>query len=435
MLIMIFVVNSCILLAQNGGPLREYLDQDLTLVQHVKDFYKAYNFEFAWVNHPDRQQQLLDFIKGSSSLGLKEADYDPAFLDSLLSDKPYLVTSRDSIIADTRVTGMAFHFFTEVAFGNHIPQLGYNGLSYYPGCQDIPYLLAGALRTDQLAGFLQQIEPKTQEYVALKTMLTTYRQGADSMHTPKSGKRIRALINALNTSRWLHCARTQWPLIVVVNIPAAFLFVYDTHGIVFTSEVIVGKRSTRTPVFTTQIKGVILYPYWVVPARIATRELVPLIKKDIRYLDANNLQVMNQQGRVVQPETVQWNKMNASNFPYTLRQSTGCDNSLGIVKFNFYSPYGVYLHDTPWKSLFLLDKRFFSHGCIRVRKAMELARMVLKDNMVAIDTLEEKGCLVNQRPIDVPTTDPLPLFILYNTVWTDSSGTIQFYDDIYNKDS
>jgi murein L,D-transpeptidase YcbB/YkuD len=70
---------------------------------------------------------------------------------------------------------------------------------------------------------------------------------------------------------------------------------------------------------------------------------------------------------------------------------------------------------------------------MRVKKAMELAHFVLKNNTIAIDTLEEKGCLYNQSPVVVPADEIIPVFVLYNTAWVDSSGRVSFSEDIYRK--
>jgi murein L,D-transpeptidase YcbB/YkuD len=252
-----------------------------------------------------------------------------------------------------------------------------------------------------------------------------------AMNVPLS-VRIEELKLAMNTIRWLRCISEQSP-VVVVNIPSASLMVYKGSNILLESKIIVGKKSTPTPVFTSTITDVVLYPYWNVPPRIATRELLPLIKRNPEYLEANSMQVLNKNGKIVNPYTINWSQLSTSNFPYILRQSTGCDNSLGIVKINFYSPYSVYLHDTPWKTLFNFNKRYFSHGCVRVEKAIELAHFLLKENSIAIDTLEEKGCLNNQAPKTVPVAEKVPVFVLYNTAWTDSSDLVQFNDDVYEK--
>jgi murein L,D-transpeptidase YcbB/YkuD len=203
--------------------------------------------------------------------------------------------------------------------------------------------------------------------------------------------------------------------------------------VVLESKIIVGKPSTPTPLLSSRVTEVILYPYWMVPHSIATKELLPSIKRNAGYLDANGYQVINLQGRVMDPYDINWAAMSVSYFPYIIRQSTGCDNALGLVKLNFYNPYSVYLHDTPNKSLFSLNRRYFSHGCMRVGKAMELARYVLKDNTMAIDTLTQKGCLFNQSPITVPADEHIPVFVLYNTAWIDAAGMVSFSEDIYRK--
>lgn len=244
--------------------------------------------------------------------------------------------------------------------------------------------------------------------------------------------RITAVKRAMNTLRWLQCLQQKGP-VVVVNIPSASLLLLDNGNVLLESKLVVGKRSTPTPVFTSLIHEVILYPYWNVPKSIAIRESLPSIKRNIKYLDDNNLQVLNAKGQLVNPYTINWQALDAGNFPYTLRQSTGCDNSLGLIKFNFQSLYGVYLHDTPWKVLFRLNKRYLSHGCMRLEKVKELGHFILKDNTQLLDSLMDQGCLLDQRPITVPATVKTPVCVLYNTAWFDSTGTVRFYDDVYNK--
>lgn len=244
--------------------------------------------------------------------------------------------------------------------------------------------------------------------------------------------RITELKLALNTIKWLSCAKTSGP-IIVVNIPSATLLVYESEKVILESRIIVGKRSTRTPTLISKAGEVILYPYWMVPKSIATKELLPVIKRNPGYLSANAIQVLNQQGRVVNPYSINWSTLSTSDFPYVLRQSTGCDNSLGLVKINFYNPYNVYLHDTPWKILFAANKRYFSHGCMRVERAMELAHLLLAGNTIAVDTLEDKGCLRNQSPIIVPATMPMSVFVLYNTAWVDSAAVVRFNEDVYGR--
>lgn len=244
--------------------------------------------------------------------------------------------------------------------------------------------------------------------------------------------RIKELSYTLNTIRRLNCIK-QTGHTVVVNIPSATLLLYAKGKVILESRIIVGKPSTKTPTLSSRITEVILYPYWNVPFKIATTELLPVIKRNRGYLNENNFQVLDNAGRVVDPAKVNWRALSAAYFPYTIRQSTGCDNSLGLIKLNFYNPFSVYLHDTPYKLLFKSYRRFYSHGCMRVERAMEVGRYLLKGNEIAIDTLEDKGCLNNQQPIIVPAAEAIPVFVLYNTAWFDSSGRVVLYGDVYEK--
>ncbi len=245
-------------------------------------------------------------------------------------------------------------------------------------------------------------------------------------------ERLQALNLSINYYRWLYCL-IQSKSVIVVNIPAAYLKVYRSNEILLEMRMVVGKRSTPTYTVASVVNEVILYPYWHVPYSIATKELLPDIKRNPGYINANNYQVINMSGKIVDPYSVNWNKLSRSYFPYIIRQSTGCDNALGLLKLNFYNPFGAYLHDTPNKNLFMLNKRYFSHGCMRMEKPMEMGHLILKNNHIAIDTLEQKGCLRNQSPITVHADEHMPVIIWYNPAGIDSTGRVLFFEDIYKK--
>lgn len=244
--------------------------------------------------------------------------------------------------------------------------------------------------------------------------------------------RLQQLSLSVNYYRWLQCL-TQQQEVIVVNIPAAYLKVYDGNKIILEMRMIVGKKSTPTPTLSSVVNEVILYPYWHVPHKIATQELLPYIRRNPGFINAGNYQVLNYTGKIVDPYSVNWQALSSSYFPYVIRQSTGCDNALGLLKLNFYNPFTVYLHDTPGKDLFKRNSRFFSHGCMRMQKPMELGHMVLKNNRVAIDTLEEKGCIRNQAPVVVHADVHMPVIVWYNPAGIDSTGRVLFFEDVYHK--
>jgi murein L,D-transpeptidase YcbB/YkuD len=106
---------------------------------------------------------------------------------------------------------------------------------------------------------------------------------------------------------------------------------------------------------------------------------------------------------------------------------------LGLLKINFYNPFDVYLHDTNNKNLFMLNKRFFSHGCMRMETPLDLGYLVMKNNRAAIDSLEQKGCLRNQSPTYVTADEKMKVIVWYNPAGIDSTGRVLFYEDVYGK--
>ncbi|HTM92470.1 MAG TPA: L,D-transpeptidase family protein, partial [Flavisolibacter sp.] len=128
-------------------------------------------------------------------------------------------------------------------------------------------------------------------------------------------RRIEELKTALNYLRWTDEIK-QASSVLLLNIPSAYLMVYDKGKIILDSKVIVGKPATPTPILTSTITQVILYPFWNVPNKIATKELLPAIKRNIGYLEAGNYQVLNNEGRVLDPYKIDWKSLSAAYFPY-----------------------------------------------------------------------------------------------------------------------
>lgn len=248
-------------------------------------------------------------------------------------------------------------------------------------------------------------------------------------------ERIKRLKVSLNYYKWLY-----WKLInsnepvILVNIPNANMKVYNKNTIILEMKMVLGKYSTKTPTLTSKVNKVVLYPYWHVPYSIATKELLPKIKRNISYLYSGNYQVVNSSGKIVNPYSINWQSLSKSYFPYTIRQSTGCDNSLGLIKLDFENPFGVYLHDTPSKLYFKQNKRFYSHGCMRMENPTDISKIILGSNHIAIDTLIEKGCLINKSPIWVNAEIKTPVIVWYNLTGIDKSGKVVFYEDIYKNE-
>ena len=262
------------------------------------------------------------------------------------------------------------------------------------------------------------LEPGNAVYRILKGEL---KQQIDSGNRKKVGE----LTTAINLFRWIQHINAE--KYIVVNIPAASLDLYHLGTLKLNMNVVVGKPSTRTPRLSTWCDNVVLYPYWNVPEDIARKELLPKFKKSPSKIAAMNMQILNANGKIVDPFSLNWSSFNQGYFPYTIRQCTGCDNSLGVIKFDLTDAFSVYMHDTNNKLAFLSNHRYLSHGCIRVSKPIELGNELL-DNKLDSNFL--KACFKNQEPVVINIKKPIPVFIVYMTATADRNG-VKYFKDIY----
>ena len=369
-------------------------------------------------------------LNSANNFGLNKEDYDFSFIEQLCSGDN-IIQSGDSITIKNRILGEMNHFFDDLLNGR-IPPLSYNGFKEIK-----KYLQVSRLINESLANDSYPLLPARHEIhdPLYQSLISTAIAMNDSLVQKPSlfNRKLKSARNALHTFRWMYSILKENENTIVVNIPSASLVLFRYENPVFESKVIVGKRSTKTPRIASVLTDITIYPYWIVPKSIATKELLPEIRKDISFLERNNFQVLDKKGRIVKASAVPWNSLSPANFPYTIRQSTGCDNSLGLIKLNINNPFNVYLHDTPWKVLFESANRFYSHGCVRVQKAKELSHILLKENSIAVDTLDEKGSLLGREPTVLKLPARVPVLILYNTTWFDLKGVIRFYPDIYRR--
>ncbi len=92
----------------------------------------------------------------------------------------------------------------------------------------------------------------------------------------------------------------------------------------------------------------------------------------------------------------------------------------------------MYIHDTPQQNLFQENIRTFSSGCIRLEKPMELIYYMLND-----DTWDKKKIqnLINEKKdYTISLKTPIPVHIVYLTVWVDIDKKIHFMKDVYERD-
>lgn len=214
----------------------------------------------------------------------------------------------------------------------------------------------------------------------------------------------------LNLERWRWAPRQLPADRIELDIAGAEAVLYRAGQPKLSMRAVVGKPSTKTPMFASRLEAVVFNPPWNVPVSIASKEIAPKAARDPTYLARHHYVIT----------------------PNGLQQSPGPDNALGQVKFDLPSPFGVYLHDTPSKGAFARPMRALSHGCMRLEKPLELATELLGQQ--GWTRAQVEGAVAAGTTRRVSLAQPTPLFVVYRTAFVDAAGEVQFRPDVYGWD-
>lgn len=227
-------------------------------------------------------------------------------------------------------------------------------------------------------------------------------------------ERIKAITVNMERCRWVTPTIDTQKEYIAVNIPSYRLRYVRDGKLFMTSNVVVGKELNKTVIFSGEMSYLVFAPYWNIPKSILEKEIKPGIAKNPNYLASHNMEYYNN-GKSV-------------------RQRPGGENSLGLVKFMFPNTNNIYLHDTPAKSLFNKDDRAFSHGCVRVQKARELAIAITKDQAGWNESKVDKAMKAGKEST-FSLKHKIPVYLTYFTAWADENGNVAFFDDVYKRDN
>jgi L,D-transpeptidase YcbB len=218
---------------------------------------------------------------------------------------------------------------------------------------------------------------------------------------------------------------------VVCNIPAAQLEAIEGDVVVSRHIAVAGKPDRPSPDINSRIVEVNFNPYWTVPVSIVRKDLIPKMQAEPNYLTDNHIHIYDPRGSELTPQQINWYSEEAVN--YRFKQDPGDFNSMGSVRINFPSAHGVYMHDTPSKTLFGDEYRFNSSGCMRIQNVRELVYWLLSETpgwgRPDVDQVIKSG----ERK-DARLAKAVPLYWVYVTGWATPDGIVQFRDDIYSRD-
>jgi murein L,D-transpeptidase YcbB/YkuD len=219
---------------------------------------------------------------------------------------------------------------------------------------------------------------------------------------------------------------------VLIDTNSARLWMYQDGHPVDTMRVVVGKpaQDTQTPMMAGFIRYAIINPYWNVPDDLVRSRIAYNVNaKGLGYLRDSGYQVLSDwsaKPAVVDPATIDWRAVEAGGPAPRVRQLPGGSNFMGVVKFEFPNPQGIYLHDTPDKDLLRKDERQFSSGCVRLEDAPRLGRWLLNKPLPR----RSRG-IEPERKIELP--EIVPVYITYLTAMPEN-GEVAFRTDVYARD-
>ncbi|WP_417727252.1 L,D-transpeptidase family protein [Roseovarius sp.] len=243
--------------------------------------------------------------------------------------------------------------------------------------------------------------------------------------------RLKSIIVAMERERWLTDDRGQRH--ILVNLTDFSARILDDDQVTFMTRAVIGKNGSgrRSPEFSDEMEHMVVNPTWHVPYSIAVNEYLPQMQRNAGA--ASHLKLYNRNGREVSRGAVDFGAYNARNFPFAIKQPPSERNALGLVKFMFPNKYNIYLHDTPQKALFDLEKRDFSHGCIRLHQPFDFAYALLSKQ--ESDPKEYfQSVLDTRRETYVQLEQHVPIHIIYRTAFTQAQGRTQYRGDVYGRD-
>ncbi|MCA2012443.1 L,D-transpeptidase family protein [Cereibacter sphaeroides] len=240
-------------------------------------------------------------------------------------------------------------------------------------------------------------------------------------------ERLRAITVAQERERWLNIPRGDRH--VWVNLTDFVVRVVDFDQVTFETRSVIGSRQNQTPEFSDMMEYMDINPTWTLPRSIIGEYWGALSSGGARHLN-----LIDNAGRVVPREYVDFAAYSPQTLPYDVQQPPGPGNALGEVKFMFPNPYAIYLHDTPSRSLFSHETRAYSHGCVRLADPREFAYALLavqEDDPVSYyHMIQRTGRLTR-----VPLVTPIPVHLVYRTAYTSVTGQMNYRNDIYGRDA
>jgi len=402
------------------APLQARTAAAVPLDGEIVEFYRARGGAPLWFGRTSgpAADQLIQLLGTAQADNLNPRRYDVRGLARAAAEArsgdPAAVQRADAMLSSA--------FVAYARDLRHDPGIGivYVDQELKPKPPSALELLTAAAHAPSLSDYVQQIGWMNPIYAKLRQAIASriYRSPAE----------FRLLRLNLERARALPAGKGRY---VIVNPPAARLYMYENGQVVDSMRVVAGRPDpvAQTPMMNAFIRYIALNPYWNSPPDITSRKLAPTILKEGRaYFTKRGYDLVDHFGpdaHVLDPMSVDWKAVAAGRVQVNLRQRPGPANSMGKMKFMFPNQQGIWLHDTPEKEKIEDAARLESNGCVRLEDAARFARWLFNGRPP-----NTKGARPEQK-VDLP--QPVPIYITYLTA-VPSGTSIVYFDDFYGKD-
>ena len=386
----------------------------------IGDFYRARGGAPLWLapNAAGAAPQLIQLLATAQADRLNPRRYNVRALSNAVAQaqtgNPAAIQRAEALLSQAFVT-----YARDV---RHDPGVGiiYVDQELKPTPPSVGELLGAASRAPSLSNYLQQMGWMNPIYGKLRQAIASriYRSPAEYRLLQLNLERARALPSG--NGRY-----------VIVNSPAARLYMYENGQVVDSMRVVAGRPDpiAQTPMMNAYMRFIALNPYWNAPPDIAARKLAPnVLKRGRAYLNEKGYEIVDvfgERAKVLNPMSVDWQGVVAGRVNVHMRQKPGPANSMGRMKFMFPNEQGIWLHDTPEREKIDEAARLQSNGCVRLEDAPRFARWLFNGRPP-----RAQGARPEQK-VDLP--QKVPIYLTYLTA-VPSGTSIVYFDDFYGKD-
>lgn len=248
-------------------------------------------------------------------------------------------------------------------------------------------------------------------------------------------QKVKQIIINMERLRWVPEQKPD--RFILVNIPSYTLWAVENGKVEFEMPVIVGRKKRKTLSFVSHVHGVRFNPTWTVPKTIKREDILPHLQEDPTYLTGKGMELFDGYGPealTLDPTSVDWKNIPLEElYALNMVQAPGANNPLGYIRVLMPNNHNIYLHDTNERYLFSRTNRALSSGCVRMKDPEKIANFIMRAKSNWTED-KMKNILAEGKMTDLYTSEKMPVYFLYHTVWIGSNNQIVYGPDVYNDD-